>query len=64
MDKNQEKVITNKIQLEMTKLRNNSVATGMRAAMGAILGICKKENKTAEEKLEEIMMYCEMGIKN
>lgn len=63
MTNEQEKFITDSIKDTMSRLRNDSVVTGMKSALAVVLGICNKE-KTDKEKIEEIRQYCNKCLKN
>lgn len=65
MDSQTEKKLDKAIKEEMTALRNASIATGMRAALGAILGIIRdKRIKSSVQKLKRIEQFCVKGIGN
>lgn len=63
MNKEQEEKLTKEIKAEMTKVRNDAIVTGMKAAISVVLDMCNK-NKTTEEKLKEIKEFCEKGLHN
>lgn len=63
MTKEQELKITEKIKTEMTRVRNDAIAVGMKSALGVVLDMCNKD-KSNEEKLEEIKEFCEKGLHN
>ena len=48
---------------EMTKVRNDAIATGMRSALAVVLDYCNKEGLFPEEKIAEIQKFCEKGLK-
>lgn len=64
MNEEQEKIITNKIRNEMTKVRNDAIVVGMKSALGVVLDMCENKKKSTEEKLKEIKEFCEKGIHN
>lgn len=61
MNKQQEELLTQKIKLEMTKVRNNAIVTGMKSALRIVLDMCNKD-ETTEDKLENIKWFCEKGL--
>lgn len=63
MNKEQETKLTEAIKEEMTRLRNNSIVTGMKSAIGVVLNMCNNDKLTTEEKLEEIKLFCENSLK-
>lgn len=63
MNKEQEEKLTKQIRMEMTKVRNDAIVTGMKSALSVILDMCNKD-KTTEDKLKEIKEFCEKGIHN
>lgn len=63
MNKEQETKLTGAIKEEMTRLRNNSIVTGMKSAIGVVLNMCNNDKLTTEEKLEEIKLFCENSLK-
>ena len=63
MNREQEAKLTEAIKEEMTSLRNNSIVTGMKSAIGVILNMCNNDNWTTEQKLKEIRLFCERSLK-
>ncbi len=63
MTNEQEKFITDSIKDTMSRLRNDSVVTGMKSALAVVLDMCNKE-ETDKEKIEEIRQYCNKCLKN
>lgn len=63
MTNEQEKFITDSIKDTMSRLRNDSVVTGMKSALAVVLDMCNKK-KTDKEKIEEIRQYCNKCLKN
>lgn len=64
MNKEQEAKTVDQAKEIMTRLRNDSIATGMRSALGAIYGLIEKSNKSDSETLAEIKEFCKKGIEN
>ena len=62
MNKEQETIVTAQIRREMAKVRNDSIATGMRSALAVVLDYCNKEDLFPEEKIAEIQKFCEKGL--
>ena len=62
MNREQEKKLTEAIKEEMTVLRNNSIVTGMKSALGVVLNMCNNDKLTTEQKLEEIKYFCEKSL--
>lgn len=54
--------MTARIKQEMTKVRNDAIATGMRSALAVVLDYCNKEDLFPEEKIAEIQKFCEKGL--
>ena len=63
MKKQQEEKLTNQIRLELTKIRNDAIVTGMRSALSVVLDMCNKE-ASVDDKLNEIKEFCEKGLNN
>lgn len=63
MNKEQETKLTEAIKEEMTRLRNNSIVTGMKSAIIVVLNMCNNDNWTTEQKLKEIRLFCERSLK-
>ena len=63
MNREQEAKLTEAIKEEMTALRNNSIVTGMKSALGVVLNMCSNDKWTTEQKLEEIKSFCEKSLK-
>ena len=61
MNKEQEMIVTARIRQEMTKVRNDAIATGMRSALAVVLDYCNKDI-SAEDKVAEIREFCEKGL--
>lgn len=61
MTAEQEAKVVNEIKKEMVKVRNSSIASGMRAALSVVLDMCNKEKSDAE-KIEEIKEFCNKGL--
>ena len=61
VNKEQEMIVTARIRQEMAKVRNDSIATGMRSALAVVLDYCNKD-KSAEERIREIKEFCEKGL--
>lgn len=55
--------VTDQAKEIMTRLRNESIAVGMRSALGAIYGLIEKSEKSDSETLAEIKEFCKKGIK-
>lgn len=55
--------ITEQIKVEMTRVRNDAIVTGMKSALSVVLDMCNKDNSN-EEKLKEIREFCEKGLHN
>ena len=51
------------IRQQMQKIRNESIATGMRSALAVVLDYCNKD-ESADEKIKEIKEFCEKGLGN
>ena len=65
MDTQTEKKLDDAIRAEMKRLRDASIVTGMRAALGAVLGIIRdKRIKSSVQKLKRIEQFCVQGINN
>lgn len=65
MDTQTEKKLDYAIRAEMKRLRDASIVTGMRAALGAVLGIIRdKRIKSSVQKLKRIEQFCVQGINN
>ena len=62
MNKEQETKLTEAIKEEMTRLRNNSIVTGMKSALGVVLNMFNNDKWTTEQKLEEIKSFCEKSL--
>lgn len=62
MNREQEAKLTEAIKEEMTVLRNNSIVTGMKSALGVVLNMCNNDKRTTEQKLEEIKSFCEKSL--
>ena len=62
VNKEQEMIVTARIRQEMTKVRNDAIATGMRSALAVVLDYCNKEDLLPEEKIAEIQKFCEKGL--
>ncbi len=63
MNKEQETMVTMQIRQQMQKVRNESIATGMRSALAVVLDYCNKD-ESADEKIKEIKEFCEKGLRN
>ena len=61
MNKEQEMIVTTRVRQEMTKVRNDAIATGMRSALAVVLDYCNKDI-SAEDKVAEIREFCEKGL--
>ena len=61
VNKEQEMIVTARIRQEMTKVRNDAIATGMRSALAVVLDYCNKDI-SAEDKVAEIREFCEKGL--
>ena len=57
-------IVTERVRQEMTKVRNDAIATGMRSALAVVLDYCNKEDLFPEEKIAEIQKFCEKGLNN
>ena len=62
MNKEQEMIVTARVRQEMTRVRNDAIATGMRSALAVVLDYCNKEGLSPEEKIAEIQKFCEKGL--
>ena len=62
MNREQEAKLTEAIKEEMASLRNNSIVTGMKSALGVVLNMCNNDKRTTEQKLEEIKSFCEKSL--
>ena len=62
VNKEQEMIVTARIRQEMTNVRNDAIATGMRSALAVVLDYCNKEDLFPEEKIAEIQKFCEKGL--
>ena len=62
MNKEQEMIVTARVRQEMTRVRNDAIATGMRSALAVVLDYCNKEGLFPEEKIAEIQKFCEKGL--
>ena len=62
MNKEQEMIVTARVRQEMTRVRNDAIATGMRSALAVVLDYCNKEDLFPEEKIAEIQKFCEKGL--
>ena len=62
MNKEQEMIVTARVRQEMTKVRNDAIATGMRSALAVVLDYCNKGDLFPEEKIAEIQKFCEKGL--
>lgn len=62
MNKEQEMIVTARVRQEMTKVRNDAIATGMRSVLAVVLDYCNKEGLFPEEKIAEIQKFCEKGL--
>ena len=49
--------------MEMTRVRNDAIVTGMKSALSVVLDMCNSEKPT-EDKLKEIKEFCEKGLHN
>ena len=54
--------MTARVRQEMTRVRNDAIATGMRSALAVVLDYCNKEDIFPEEKIAEIQKFCEKGL--
>ena len=54
--------MTARVRQEMTRVRNDAIATGMRSALAVVLDYCNKEDLFPEEKIAEIQKFCEKGL--
>lgn len=63
MNKEQEEKLTKQIKMEMTRVRNDAIVTGMKSALSVVLDMCNSEKPT-EDKLKEIKEFCEKGLHN
>ena len=61
VNKEQEIIVTARVRQEMTKVRNDAIATGMRSALAVVLDYCNKDI-SAEDKVAEIREFCEKGL--
>ena len=64
MTRDQEKLLDAAIYDSMRELRDASIAIGMKAALGAVLGIIEEDDGTAEYKLNGIKDFCEKALNN
>ena len=62
VNREQEMIVTARVRQEMTKVRNDAIATGMRSALAVVLDYCNKEDLFPEEKVAEIQKFCEKGL--
>ena len=61
VNKEQEIIVTARVRQEMTRVRNDAIATGMRSALAVVLDYCNKDI-SAEDKVAEIREFCEKGL--
>lgn len=61
MTKEQEEKLTEQIKTEMTRVRNDAIATGMKTVLSVIFDICKND-KPIDAKLREIEEFCDKGL--
>ena len=55
-------IVTARVRQEMTRVRNDAIATGMRSALAVVLDYCNKADLFPEEKIAEIQKFCEKGL--
>lgn len=62
MTEEQELKVTEQIRTEMTRVRNDAIATGMRSALAVVYDMCI-EDISDEKKIKLIKDFCEKGLK-